>query len=80
MVAAGIAAGDRAAGKSANAVRRQPLIAAGALPAAASVSAKDQERDLFIKVRPAGMMSARCLRYERKLLGMVNGTHRKIHI
>ena len=52
MVAAGIGARDRAAGKTAKTVRHQPFIAAGAVPNAAGIAAEDQKCDLFSKGGP----------------------------
>ena len=52
MIAAGIGARDRAAGKTAKTVRHQPFITAGAVPNAASIAAEDQKCDLFSKGAP----------------------------
>src|SRR6185437_10624076 len=54
MVTAGIAAGDGAAGKAAQTVGHQPLVAAGALPAAADMSAQYHENTIAPAARGGG--------------------------
>jgi hypothetical protein len=52
MIAAGIGARDRTAGKTAKTVRYQPFTAAGAVPNAGGIAAEDQKCDLFSKGMP----------------------------